>query len=665
MHKIILICLASLALVVSAAGQQRDGYQSAEELQRDVTLLLLEKNINDVIKELESEDPSTVPSLFRRLVIYSRASQTSQVRKTLEQFPSAANWQCPAHDFRWLIRSAGGNDLRARRLYYERLCPDDIDGAEEFVRLWSSKGDLKELDAWLAERAHQNDEWLMLRVQMRAKSGTAGEVLDVLAAEVREHPSDWTRLDRYLKANNYAGNLQDVKWLADTFEVRTAGDYFKLAERVRPYSPQIGATLLQKSLSLPFTDADAKVVSDLIYRYRSIGPPIKINWEKQLRYWTKRSLAEAFQRMNQPLAAQPLVEQLVSTKGDDILLEDVHQLAGAVQSSSGQRVVETRILGDEVARRSTSEYWLERARYYNGREEYRLERDSYRQALVALTAKPQDSKALGERYEVVRAFAFFLGKKHNVKADKPELESLLAAELSSVPPEADYALHIARLITQDEFELGELRNSLLAKRPSFLARMLDGRSEWSKAERYLIPDIVDHDDVPSDLRNKIWSSLEPLVRDPGSIRAFFLADAMHDTNEWQRAIPLWRGYIEHAHPTNWEGYKSNAIGNLFTAYCKTKQWRAAEKFLLAQKDSLWRDLPKALAEVAVVAAQQNAIEDAMRLWRMSTNLNRQNLEALQELAHTSAKPHLLAMYTKMKTDDPQSTIPDLALRILR
>ena len=149
------------------------------------------------------------------------------------------------------------------------------------------------------------------------------------------------------------------------------------------------------------------------------------------------------------------------------------------------------------------------------------------------------------------------------------------------------------------------------------------------------------------------------------MRAFLLADAMQDTEEWQRAIPLWRGYIEHAHPTNWEGYKREAISNLFTAYCKTKQWRAAEKFLMSQRDLLWRDLPKALAEVAVVAAQQNAIDDAMRLWRMSTNLDRLNLEALNELARTSAKPLLLAMYTKMKTEDPHSTIPDLALRILR
>jgi len=76
-------------------------------------------------------------------------------------------------------------------------------------------------------------------------------------------------------------------------------------------------------------------------------------------------------------------------------------------------------------------------------------------------------------------------------------------------------------------------------------------------------------------------------------------------------------------------------------------------------------LPKALGEVAVVAAQQNATDEAMRLWRMSTNLDRRNLDALSQLAATRVRPLLIAMYSQMKTDDPASTIPDLALKLLK
>jgi len=650
-------------LVLNAAGQEKTRYQFAEELQREVTLLLLDKDINDVTRQLDSEDASAVDSLLRRLVIYDRAGQTSRVGKTLEQLADAENWQCPAdYGLRWLIRNAASGDIATRRLYYERVCPDDIDGAEEFVKLWSSNGDPKELDTWLAKRSPGNDEWLMQRVRLRARSGTAGEVLDDLAAEIRANPSDWVRIDRYLRANNHAGNVQDVKWLADTIDVRTAADYFQLGERLRNYSPQAGAKLLQKSLELPFTDADAKFVNDQITRSLSVGPPFKVNPEKQLRYWTKRSLAETYQGMNQSLAAQPLVEEVVSMKGDDILLQDVHQLAGAVQAGSGQRVVETKILGDETARRSTSEYWLERAGYYDGREEYGRERESYRQALVALAAKSDDSKALNERSQVVRAFAFFLAKEHNEKEDQAELDKILTSELRSAPPETDYAFQIAALITHGDLQLNTVRNSLLAKQPPFLAQLLDARREWDVEETFVIQGLVNGDEVSAALKEKIWSSLQQLVRHPGSSRAFSLAAAMTGSGQWQRAIPIWRSYIESA---SLEDYKSRAISNLFTAYCRTKQWPAAEKFLLAQRDSLWRSLPNALAEVAVVAAQQNAIQDAMRLWRMSTNLDRRNLETLPQLAQTNARPQLLAMYLNMKKEDPLSAIPDLALRLLR
>ena len=117
MLKTLLICLACLTLVLNAAGQEKTRYHFADQLQREITFLLLDKNINDVTRQLDSEDASTVASLLRRLVIYDRAGQTSRVSKTLEQLASAENWLCPAdHDFRLLIRNAAGGDIGIRRL---------------------------------------------------------------------------------------------------------------------------------------------------------------------------------------------------------------------------------------------------------------------------------------------------------------------------------------------------------------------------------------------------------------------------------------------------------------------------------------------------------------------------------------------------------------------
>ena len=89
MHKIVLSCLTCLILALSAAGQERATYIYAEQLQRDVTLLLLDKNIDDVTKQLETETPSTA-SLLRRLVIYGRAGQTALVTLLAERNSVAA-----------------------------------------------------------------------------------------------------------------------------------------------------------------------------------------------------------------------------------------------------------------------------------------------------------------------------------------------------------------------------------------------------------------------------------------------------------------------------------------------------------------------------------------------------------------------------------------------
>jgi hypothetical protein len=364
MWKTLFISLTCLALAVTAFGQQNSNQSSADDIQRDLTLLLLKDNINDVVRQLESEGSASVPALLRRLVLYSRAGQPSRVRTTLEQLAATPNWQCPGrNDLVWLIRSVSEESLATQRLYYDRLCPDAIEGAEAFVRLWSNTGDPKELDTWLGERAKRNDEWLMLRVQLRARSGTAGELLDALAADVRDNPSDSTRLARYLRASGYTSTKHDVSWIADTFVIHTAAEHLQLGDRLLIDAPQAAAKLLQRSLTLAFTDADQRFVNDQLNQFRSAGPPIKVNWEKQLRYWTKRSLAETFQRLNQPLAAQPLIEELVSMKGDDIVLLNIHQLAGEVQADSGQRVVETKILRDDLEPRSTSEYRLEPAAY--------------------------------------------------------------------------------------------------------------------------------------------------------------------------------------------------------------------------------------------------------------------------------------------------------------
>ena len=133
------------------------------------------------------------------------------------------------------MRTAISNDLSSSRLYYERLCPADSHGAGSFVELLEKEGNLQELDSWLAQRAPTNDEWLSQRIWLGKKLGTANELIDALASDLKAHPADSTRLERYLRFAPYVS--QDVAWVADVFEMKLAFEYFKLGSRLVNNAP--------------------------------------------------------------------------------------------------------------------------------------------------------------------------------------------------------------------------------------------------------------------------------------------------------------------------------------------------------------------------------------------------------------------------------------------
>jgi len=126
----------------------------------------------------------------------------------------------------------------------------------------------------------------------------------------------------------------------------------------------------------------------------------------------------------------------------------------------------------------------------------------------------------------------------------------------------------------------------------------------------------------------------------------------------QRAIRFLRNYVAHRESVD-------GLRKLIFLYREIGDWREAEKVLLAHENTLLEYLPQSFGEIAITAGKSDATADALRLWRLRANLDRSNLEGLDELAKTSAGPQLRALYLQLKLDDPRSTAPDRALRILR
>jgi tetratricopeptide (TPR) repeat protein len=675
-HKLLSVLFACLALVVHVGAQSLDN-QTLSRIERETTRLLMEKNVGEAASQLAREPaPTAVVPLLKRLTIFARAGHRASVLQTINQLAEASDLPPVSH--RWLVAEAvkeiiGHDDLAALRAYYERLMPADAGSAEYLVRLWEKEGERKELDAWLAARAAHNVEWIRWRIYWRAKLGTIEELLNELAGEVKANPADRVRLSLYLQANDAANKLQDVSWLAAAVPSRLAYESYELGLLLKADAPESAVRLFEQSLKQPFTEQDMALISERIIRLYSMTPRVS-DWEKQLRFWTKRQLAELYRATNRTQAAQALVEELVAMKDDkDIMAEDMHQLAGAVQAQSGMRVVEAKILNDEAPSRESASYWLERARYYTGRKEYDAVMEAYRQALASVPLKPQDRASVAARLNLLNAFTLFAASRYSHEDGKDrerraEIKQVLRREFAATPPDTAYAFGVARIIVDDEFEFEDLRETLFVRDKDTLQRMLAGHTEWMNEHRWLITSIVCRDSLSPAVKAHFWTQLEALTKKGAPSRAFYLADAMLSCSASRRAVPLLVSYLKQTreqHDDEAEFREEQAVSSLFSAYLSAGDWQAAEKLLPTRKDLTGRLLIYELSRIAETAAREGALSDAVRLWQMKANLDRRQLEGLNQLAATKAREPLRDFYVRMKKNDPLSSAPDAALKVLQ
>ncbi|HEV7397481.1 MAG TPA: hypothetical protein VGN86_13290, partial [Pyrinomonadaceae bacterium] len=229
---------------------------------------------------------------------------------------------------------------------------------------------------------------------------------------------------------------------------------------------------------------------------------------------------------------------------------------------------------------------------------------------------------------------------------------------------SDYSFRLARLIADDEVELDELRQSLLTRQPETVARLLQTHHEWENEDETLIEDIVRGNDTTDAEKAAIWTALEKLVGAPGSMRAYRLGEAMFFAGDMERATPLLLGVLKDGVAINYVD-KQSVLLEIVTAYCQKGDWQAAEDLLTKNNDWAWSSITTGLGHVALAAAQHDSPEDAIRLWRIRANLDRNDLSGLDQLAKTGARKSLLDFYLQMKKVDPAATVAESALAILK
>ena len=672
--KLVSVLLLVLFGLTFDCPAQLVGYFSRDrEIEGRVEQLLQRNDAGELANELAQSKASGTEDLLIRLSVFARAGQRARALETLREIAKIyASAENQTQIFRVAQRAINADDLAAQRFFYERMAVYGDERTGEFINLWSRRDDAGELETWLKPRAMTNDNWWPYWVNLKKSRNALKEVADELAQRIRENPADFELVRKYLQVvtpvvnssvseispvkSNIGWYEQDVSWLADAVKTDSAYESFELAIMLKEPYPAVAVKLLEKSLSLGFTEYDRKLLGERAFRTAASNPNVK-NSEKQLRVWTKQALVEIYQRTNQARLAQPIVEELTAMDMSDIQPVGAFYSAGAVQATTGMRVVEAKILKDEKQSENSPEYWLKRAEYYSGRTEDALVWKTYQLALAKFAYKPNDFQASMPRLQILYALKWFGENKY-----EKESAAVLRSEFITARAKNDFRYLYQLLRTlNDDFE--ELLEEFFVN-TDLLPKVLAIHAKWSYDEIYVIGNVLESEKWDAKKRDAVWNQLAELARRDVPNRAYWLADAMQSENEDRRAIPLLLECLKIA-PAENDGSmyfdREDVESELFEIYIKAGDWQKAEK--------LWLDGFRAsgheLGAIALAAAQKGKIADAVRVWKIYANFDRRNLGELSALAKTEAKTPLREFYSQMKTADALSDVPDTALLVLQ
>ena len=153
-----------------------------------------------------------------------------------------------------------------------------------------------------------------------------------------------------------------------------------------------------------------------------------------------------------------------------------------------------------------------------------------------------------------------------------------------------------------------------------------------------------------------------MCRESHPSRSLLLGWVMNRMAYPQRSIPLLEDALARAASKE---LKVRASFTLFESYLDVQDWRGAEEiFPLARQQLTVMEQVEWQSKIAVLAARKDAKEDAMRIWRVRSNVNLARLVYMKELASFGMDAELSDFYNERARVLPASDTPKLALKLL-
>lgn len=519
-------------------------------------------------------------------------------------------------------------------------------------RLNESPASQKEIDAWLTARAlHKTNSlyWLRELMKFHNECGTGSEFLIRLKQDISANPSDTTKVLSFIEAGTLSRSKPDFSWLFDTVKIDGAYQQFQIGSQLEPLDATSAIKFLNKSLAAKYSDNDQRLIDDYMRKNTSLFYPKTTNWEKPLRIWTKSKLAECYKQTGQMAKAQEILLELSKENTSGLPVYALSQLAGSVQQQLPNRPLETLIKKAEPENKTSVEYWLGRASYYIGRKEDANVIDAYKKALALCPLNSNsDAMAKSNRVRVLNRYTQYLRSSNRTQ----QCNTLWWQEYDST---SDFNYHKAIINSLWNGNASQLK----ANDPR-LWRYLAQSPNWDYLEEHLLRSMIQSSSFDPKV---FWSKAESLLAPTKPSRAQTLGWVMTRSGESKRSIPL----LESACLSLKDKDKLRSCRfTLFEAYLDTSNWRQAEKIWPQARQQLTAgEVPCWLSKIALEAAKSGDKQDALRLWKAKDQIDPSYLAPLQELSHYGLKSELLAYYRQMSKDIPNSTIPQIAQKILQ
>ncbi len=610
----------------------------------------------------------SLESLLVRLNVATRFGKTDQAFAAIEELtklnpPPNKHLLSSAADF--LI---GRNEWRLAERFLNAFPAAEPGWGYVYVKQQSKSTSFSQLDGWLASQFGKTKAtyWLKERMRYRNDQGKAAELVLEFEQDIRKNPTDVAKAVQVIDAVT-PGSAGALDWMATVCKPKLAFGSLLVAEKLSlAQSPKAAAALYERSLSLPFSDADRKEMID--YLHRQTAMPLidesSKNLQTMLRSWTKSSLARAYQAQGLSKKAQPLIEELARSSAGGLAMPGFSQFAGQVQKGSGARVFETAIEKAESNKKDSSDYWLSRAEYYVGRNEAVQAKESFEKSL-ALAVDVKSDAGARTRLNVINSYARFINKQSG--GDLTSAMKLLRSQFEQASLGGDYS---AGLVREMVFYDNDISHLLPAS---------DGRL-WDYLEARSILGLYDSQllrkmggTVSSGDEQTFTSKATLLSNSKNAAGKYYIGDALFRVSQdnylpeavrkhcLEKSIPLLKNAYAELAPSLERDLAHFAY---FDALIETNNWQQADRLLSRGKATATDTLVVGLSRLAVAAARAKNFDQALKFWQEKDQVDPMNLQYMDELCKYGMKSQLTNYYNS-KDSKQSNVIKRLALDKLK